>query len=60
MYVSYICCYNYRNLETVLPLTDLCIKHIISNFHVHPLLDELLPEHRKKVLDGLPSTVPLR
>lgn len=48
------------NLETVHSLTDLCVKHIIKNFHIQPILNELAPLNRQKVLDELPPTVPLQ
>ncbi|KAL5489678.1 hypothetical protein EMCRGX_G018796 [Ephydatia muelleri] len=48
------------NLETVPPLVDACIQHIADHFHVHPILEELLPKHKKMVLEKLSPSVPLK
>lgn len=47
------------NLETVPPLVDACIAHITRHFAEQPLLEELLPKHRQKVLEKLPASVPI-
>lgn len=47
------------NLETVSPLTELCIQAIIRSFHVKPVLNELLPKHRTLLLSLLPTTTPI-
>ena len=52
-----ICCI--RNLETVPPLIDLCVKHIVDNFEANPLLSQLLPPYDLRVLEKLPPTVSL-
>jgi hypothetical protein len=51
---------NFRNLETVSPLVDLTICHIVANFEHNPLLEELPIQYRRKVLDKLPPTVSLK
>lgn len=48
------------NLETVPPLVDTCVKYIADNFHAHPILEELLPKHKKMVLQKLSPSVPLK
>jgi hypothetical protein len=48
------------NLETVSPLVDLTICHIVANFEHNPLLEELPIQYRRKVLDKLPPTVSLK
>ncbi|CAI8020042.1 Dynein regulatory complex subunit 5 [Geodia barretti] len=47
------------NLETVPPLVDSCIQHIIKHFHERPLLEELPEKYQRKVLEKLPTTLPL-
>ncbi|KFP85674.1 T-complex-associated testis-expressed protein 1, partial [Acanthisitta chloris] len=47
------------SLTTVPHLTELCLQHIIHNFEKNPILDRLLPEHQRKVLDGLSTGLPL-
>ncbi|KFU99940.1 T-complex-associated testis-expressed protein 1, partial [Pterocles gutturalis] len=46
-------------LATVPHLTELCLQHIAHNFEKNPILDRLLPEHRRKVLDRLSTGLPL-
>ncbi|XP_008261201.2 dynein regulatory complex subunit 5 [Oryctolagus cuniculus] len=40
-------------------LTELCIQHIVRNFHNNPILKQLLPEHQQKVLSHLSPDLPL-
>ncbi|XP_073421020.1 dynein regulatory complex subunit 5 [Dendrobates tinctorius] len=40
-------------------LSDLCLQHIVRNFHNNPLLEKLLPKHRAKVLEQLSTSLPL-
>ncbi|NWV43883.1 DRC5 protein, partial [Grantiella picta] len=47
------------SLITVPHLTELCIQHIVHNFEKNPILNYLLPEHQKKVVDRLPTSLPL-
>ncbi|XP_068013505.1 dynein regulatory complex subunit 5 [Melanerpes formicivorus] len=47
------------SLATVPHLTELCLQHIADNFEKNPILDCLLPEHQKKVLDRLSTSLPL-
>ncbi|NXG67575.1 DRC5 protein, partial [Hemiprocne comata] len=47
------------SLATVPHLTELCLQHIVHNFEKNPILDCLLPEHQKKVLDRLSTGLPL-
>ncbi|XP_062952211.1 dynein regulatory complex subunit 5 [Cynocephalus volans] len=47
------------SLAIVPLLTELCIQHIVKNFHKNPILKQLLPEHQQKVLDHLPPDLPL-
>ncbi|KAM9018971.1 dynein regulatory complex subunit 5 isoform 1-T4 [Ara ararauna] len=47
------------SLATVPCLTELCLQHIVHNFEKNPILDRLLPEHQRKVLDRLPTGLPL-
>ncbi|KFQ40586.1 T-complex-associated testis-expressed protein 1, partial [Mesitornis unicolor] len=47
------------SLATVSHLTELCLQHIIDNFENNPILNHLLPEHQRKVLDRLPTGLPL-
>ncbi|XP_030355234.1 dynein regulatory complex subunit 5 [Strigops habroptila] len=47
------------SLATVPRLTELCLQHIVHNFEKNPILDRLLPEHQRKVLDSLPTGLPL-
>ncbi|NXK46139.1 DRC5 protein, partial [Chauna torquata] len=46
-------------LAAVPQLTELCLQHIVHNFTKNPVLDRLLPEHQRKVLDRLPTGLPL-
>ncbi|XP_022359175.1 T-complex-associated testis-expressed protein 1 [Enhydra lutris kenyoni] len=47
------------SLATVPLLTELCIQHIVKNFHNNPILKRLLPEHQQKVLNHLSPDLPL-
>ncbi|NWV54682.1 DRC5 protein, partial [Daphoenositta chrysoptera] len=47
------------SLVTVPHLTELCIQHIVHNFEKNPILNYLLPEHQKKVVDRLSTSLPL-
>ncbi|XP_071891800.1 dynein regulatory complex subunit 5 isoform X2 [Anas platyrhynchos] len=47
------------SLAAVPQLTELCLQHIVHNFTQNPILDRLLPEHQRKVLDRLPTALPL-
>lgn len=47
------------NLATVPQLDELCLKHIIGNFDSNPLLQQLLPRHKTKVLSNLAVNIPL-
>ncbi|KFP89363.1 T-complex-associated testis-expressed protein 1, partial [Apaloderma vittatum] len=47
------------SLVTVPHLSELCLQHIIHNFEKNPILDRLLPEHQRKVLDRLSTGLPL-
>ncbi|KFV98288.1 T-complex-associated testis-expressed protein 1, partial [Eurypyga helias] len=47
------------SLVTVPHLTELCLQHIVHNFEKNPILDRLLPEHLRKVLDRLSTSLPL-
>ncbi|KFV48558.1 T-complex-associated testis-expressed protein 1, partial [Tyto alba] len=47
------------SLATVPHLTELCLQHIIDNFEKNPIVDHLLPEHQRKVLDRLSTGLPL-
>ncbi|XP_009635520.1 dynein regulatory complex subunit 5 [Egretta garzetta] len=47
------------SLATVPHLTELCLQHIVLNFEKNPILDRLLPEHQRKVLDRLSTGLPL-
>ncbi|XP_009958454.1 PREDICTED: T-complex-associated testis-expressed protein 1 [Leptosomus discolor] len=47
------------SLATVPRLTELCLQHIVRNFQNNPILDRLLPGHRRKVLDRLSTSLPL-
>ncbi|XP_077198651.1 dynein regulatory complex subunit 5 [Paroedura picta] len=47
------------SLAIVPQLTELCIQHIINNFEKNPLLNSLIPEHQKKVLEKLSTGLPL-
>ncbi|KAM6270348.1 dynein regulatory complex subunit 5 [Spheniscus humboldti] len=47
------------SLTTVPHLTELCLQHIVHNFEKNPILDCLLPEHQRKVLDRLSTGLPL-
>ncbi|XP_074945263.1 dynein regulatory complex subunit 5 [Phalacrocorax aristotelis] len=46
-------------LATVPHLTELCLQNIVHNFKKNPILDRLLPEHQRKVLDRLSTGLPL-
>lgn len=48
------------NLMTVPLLSELCTKTIVKNFQTHPRHDELPPKYRKKVLQQIPTTIPLQ
>ncbi|XP_053316145.1 dynein regulatory complex subunit 5 [Spea bombifrons] len=48
------------SLALVAPLSELCLQHIVKNFERNPVVDELLPKHRAKVLSGLSPGLPLR
>ena len=48
------------SLATVPRLIDICIQHIVSNFAENPLLDELRPKHKAKVLEMLSTDLPLK
>ncbi|XP_041044084.1 dynein regulatory complex subunit 5 [Carcharodon carcharias] len=48
------------SLATVPLLSDLCIKHIVKNFAEHPLLDQLLEKHKRKVLAKISTNIPLQ
>jgi hypothetical protein len=48
------------NLMTVPLLSELCTKSIVKHFHTHPRHDELPLKHRKKVLQQIPTTIPLK
>ncbi|XP_044304281.1 dynein regulatory complex subunit 5 [Varanus komodoensis] len=47
------------SLAIVPQLSELCIQHIINNFKKNPVLDRLLPEHQRKVLDKISTSLPL-
>lgn len=47
------------NLATVPHLTELCVKHIVRNFKDNPILLELLPRHKSKVLTNLDVNISL-
>ncbi|XP_054136207.1 dynein regulatory complex subunit 5 [Melozone crissalis] len=47
------------SLVTVPPLTELCLQHIAHNFENNPILNDLLPEHQKKVVERLSTSLPL-
>ncbi|NWT20330.1 DRC5 protein, partial [Vireo altiloquus] len=47
------------SLVTVPHLTELCIQHIVHNFEKNPILNSLLPEHQRKVVDRLSTSLPL-
>lgn len=47
------------NLMTVPLLSELCTKSIVKNFQTHPRHDELPLKFRKKVLQQIPTTLPL-
>ncbi|KGL76825.1 T-complex-associated testis-expressed protein 1, partial [Tinamus guttatus] len=47
------------SLAIVPQLTELCLQHIIHNFEKNPVIDRLLPEHQRKVLDKLSTGLPL-
>ncbi|NXT71710.1 DRC5 protein, partial [Chaetops frenatus] len=47
------------SLVTVPHLTELCLQHIARNFEKNPILNYLLPEHQRKVVDRLSTSLPL-
>nr|XP_028580205.1 dynein regulatory complex subunit 5 [Podarcis muralis]XP_028580206.1 dynein regulatory complex subunit 5 [Podarcis muralis]XP_028580207.1 dynein regulatory complex subunit 5 [Podarcis muralis] len=47
------------SLAIVPQLTELCIQHIINNFESNPILNSLLPDHQRKVLDKVSTSLPL-
>ncbi|XP_004454265.1 dynein regulatory complex subunit 5 [Dasypus novemcinctus] len=47
------------SLAIVPLLTELCIQHIVKNFPNNPILNQLLPEHKQKVLASLSPDLPL-
>ncbi|KAF4798751.1 T-complex-associated testis-expressed protein 1 [Turdus rufiventris] len=47
------------SLVTVPHLTELCLQHIAHNFQNNPILNCLLPEDQKKVVDRLSTRLPL-
>lgn len=47
------------NLATVPHLIEICLKYIVENFADKPILDELLPRHKKYVLENLSVNIPL-
>ncbi|KAI1240660.1 T-complex-associated testis-expressed protein 1, partial [Lamprotornis superbus] len=47
------------SLVTVPHLTELCLQHIAHNFQMNPILNCLLPEDQKKVVDRLSTSLPL-
>lgn len=48
------------SLATVPLLTELCVKHIVGNFEDNPILDDLLPKHKSKVLDALSTEIAMK
>ncbi len=48
------------NLMTVPLLSELCTRVIVKHFRNHPRHDELPLKHRKKVLQQIPTTLPLK
>ncbi|NXL93679.1 DRC5 protein, partial [Alectura lathami] len=46
-------------LVAVPRLTDLCLQHIVQNFSNNPILGGLLPEDQRRLLDRLPTGLPL-
>ncbi|XP_001635891.2 dynein regulatory complex subunit 5 [Nematostella vectensis] len=48
------------SLATVPLLTELCIKHIVFNFEDNPILDNLLPKHKSKVLEALSTQIAMK
>ena len=47
------------NLATVPHLAEICLKFIVHNFAEKPILHELLPRDKAKVLDNLAVSIPL-
>ncbi|XP_065052349.1 dynein regulatory complex subunit 5-like [Rhopilema esculentum] len=47
------------NLATVPLLTELCLQHIVDKFEGNPVLHDLLPKHKTKVLENLSPKLPL-
>eukprot|EP00794_Sanderia_malayensis_P017554 gene17554-19304_t len=48
------------NLATVPLLTELCLQHIVDKFGDNPILNELLPRHKTKLLENLSPGLPLK
>ncbi|XP_075454946.1 dynein regulatory complex subunit 5 isoform X2 [Ascaphus truei] len=48
------------SLATIPLLSDLCLRHIVSNFQHNPIVDGLLPKHKAKVLDRISTSLPLK
>ena len=48
------------NLMTVPLLSELCTKSIVKHFEMYPRHDELPLKFRKKVLQQIPTTIPLK
>ncbi|KAL9958304.1 hypothetical protein ACROYT_G035304 [Oculina patagonica] len=48
------------SLATVPLLTELCVKHIVGNFQDNPILDDLLPKHKSKVLEALSTEIAMK
>ena len=48
------------NLMTVPLLTELCVETIVKHFSTHPRHDELLEKYKKRILNKLPATLPLK
>jgi len=47
------------NLATVPLLTELCLQSVVDKFETNPILSELLPKHKAKVLENLSTKLPL-
>ncbi|MBN3305928.1 DRC5 protein, partial [Amia calva] len=48
------------SLAVIPLLRNLCLQHIIKNFHENPILDKLLPSHKAQVLEKLSTSLPLK
>nr|XP_006626040.2 PREDICTED: T-complex-associated testis-expressed protein 1 [Lepisosteus oculatus] len=48
------------SLAVVPLLKNLCLQHIVKNFHNNPILDKLLPSHKAQVLERLSTSLPLQ